>query len=397
VSDLPRTLVIVIAGIFGLILGSFLNVCIVRWGAEPKQSVVRPRSRCPRCGAALKPWDNIPVLSWLLLRGKCRSCGLPISVMYPLVELGTGVIWALVFWRFGQSLTATLELAIAVTILLGVALTDARAFVIPHEFTLGGAVIAAGFGAMIGWHGVQEAAVGACFGAGLVLLIGEAGELLLGQESMGGGDVALMGMLGAFFGWELVLLTLLAGSVISVILFALSQLFVTSPREPARATPPSDSQGLRWGMLGRLLLGGLILLGLVLVVMRLGGLAEALHMLFVGVTGAGVAYYVTFLAPGRIRTSSIARVRGHVGAAIAIGSSLRPWAIAISVVVLVGVFVWSRGMRIEDAPESTDALIETGYLPFGVGLAIAAAASLLWGGPNVARELVSAVTAGLWA
>ena len=75
---LPPLAAILIAALFGLIFGSFLNVCIMRWGAEPKQSVVRPPSRCPRCGTGLRPYDNIPVVSWLLLRGKCRNCGLPI-------------------------------------------------------------------------------------------------------------------------------------------------------------------------------------------------------------------------------------------------------------------------------------------------------------------------------
>jgi leader peptidase (prepilin peptidase)/N-methyltransferase len=164
VSDLPRTLVIMIAGVFGLILGSFLNVCIVRWGAEPKQSVVRPRSRCPRCGAALKPWDNIPVLSWLLLRGKCRSCGLPISVMYPLVELGTGLIWAGMAWHYGLSVQA-FSGAIFFTILLGIALTDLRNYIIPDEFTVGGLVIGLLIALASGWHALVVALIGGRWGS----------------------------------------------------------------------------------------------------------------------------------------------------------------------------------------------------------------------------------------
>ena len=90
---------VAIAGLFGAVIGSFLNVCIVRWGAEPKQSVVRPPSRCPHCGKRLAWHDNIPVLSWLLLRGRCRGCREPISIQYPLVELATAIIWA--SWRGG--------------------------------------------------------------------------------------------------------------------------------------------------------------------------------------------------------------------------------------------------------------------------------------------------------
>ena len=82
-----------VGALFGAVIGSFLNVCILRWGAEPKQSVVRPRSSCPRCGAAIAWRDNIPILSWLLLRGKCRHCREPISPMYPAVELAVAALW----------------------------------------------------------------------------------------------------------------------------------------------------------------------------------------------------------------------------------------------------------------------------------------------------------------
>ena len=94
-------LVTIIAGIFGLMVGSFLNVCIVRLPAN--LSVVRPRSRCPRCEKPIAWYDNIPVLSWLVLRGKCRGCGLPISPMYPGVELLTGAIWALMAWSLART------------------------------------------------------------------------------------------------------------------------------------------------------------------------------------------------------------------------------------------------------------------------------------------------------
>ena len=96
----------VLFGILGLLFGSFLNVCIVRWGAEPKQSIVRPRSRCPVCGHAIAWYENVPVLSWLLLRAKCRGCGNPISVMYPLVELAVGLLWFAMAWHYGLTLDA---------------------------------------------------------------------------------------------------------------------------------------------------------------------------------------------------------------------------------------------------------------------------------------------------
>jgi len=125
-------------GVFGAVIGSFLNVCIVRLPAE--QSVVSPPSRCPRCGRPVGWSDNIPVLSWLLLRGKCRGCREPISILYPLVELTVALLWAAMVWRNGLSLEA-LKGALFGTLLLGIALTDAREYIIPNEFTWGGLAI----------------------------------------------------------------------------------------------------------------------------------------------------------------------------------------------------------------------------------------------------------------
>ena len=125
---------------FGAVFGSFLNVCILRWGAEPKQSVVRPPSRCPRCGHSLSWYENVPdVLLARALRGRCRGCGAPISIQYPLIELAVAVIWAGMVWRYGPGLAA-LAGAVFFTILLGIAITDARAYIIPDEFSLGGLV-----------------------------------------------------------------------------------------------------------------------------------------------------------------------------------------------------------------------------------------------------------------
>src|SRR3954468_20717548 len=110
-------LYIAYAGLLGAIIGSFLNVCILRWGAEPKQSVVRPPSRCPRCGHSLSWYENVPVLSWLALRGHCRGCGLPIAIQYPLIELTVAVIWGGMVWWLGPGLAAVAG-AVFFTILL---------------------------------------------------------------------------------------------------------------------------------------------------------------------------------------------------------------------------------------------------------------------------------------
>jgi len=221
---LPPLAAVLIAALFGLVFGSFLNVCIVRWGAEPKQSVVRPPSRCPRCGTGLRPYDNIPVVSWLLLRGKCRSCGLPISPMYPMVELATAAIWAFMAWRYGATLHA-LSGAVFFTILLGIALTDLRAYLIPDEFSLGGLVLGLVLALAGGLASLGQAVLGAAAGFALLWLIGWLGAIVFRKEAMGGGDVKMMAMVGAFTGWQGTLVSIFLGAVLGTLIFVPITLF----------------------------------------------------------------------------------------------------------------------------------------------------------------------------
>jgi leader peptidase (prepilin peptidase)/N-methyltransferase len=178
---------------------------------------VRPASRCPRCGRGLAWYENIPVLSWLILRGRCRGCSLPISVQYPLIELATAVVWGWFFWRYGINWTG-LAYATLVTLLLGIAMTDAREYIIPHEFTYGGMALGLLFGVGYGPAGLVSALQGMIFGAGILYLIGAIGGFIAGRDAMGGGDVAMMAMVGAFLGWESVCATLFLGSCIGVLL-----------------------------------------------------------------------------------------------------------------------------------------------------------------------------------
>jgi leader peptidase (prepilin peptidase)/N-methyltransferase len=211
-----------VGGLFGLLFGSFLNVCISRWPAG--HSVIRPRSRCPKCGGGIAAHDNIPVVSWLLLRGRCRHCGNPISAMYPAVELLTAVIWAWCAWRWGLGAEA-LKWALFGTILLGIAMTDAREFIIPHEFSFGGLAIGVVFGFAGGLGTGFGALNGAIFGAGLVYLLGMLGEFAFKKEAMGGGDVAMMAMVGSFLGWESVVATIFGGAAVGVVLHVASRMF----------------------------------------------------------------------------------------------------------------------------------------------------------------------------
>ncbi len=204
------------AAVFGLLIGSFLNVCIVRWPAE--QSVVRPRSRCPKCGNLIAWYDNIPVASWLALGAKCRHCALPIPWFYPAVELAVGIIWAAAALHYGASVEM-LRAALFFTILLGIAATDAREYIIPDEFSVGGAVLGLLFaftGGALGW---QPALIGALVGYALLWVIAWVGEKAFGEEAMGGGDIKMMAMIGAFLGWQGVLLTLFLGALLGTLIF----------------------------------------------------------------------------------------------------------------------------------------------------------------------------------
>ena len=204
--------------LLGALIGSFLNVCILRWGAEPKESIVRPRSHCPRCGKGLSWYENVPVLSWLLLRGRCRGCGQPISIMYPLIELATAALWGYVVWRHGLTLEA-LRGAVFGTILLGIAMTDARKYIIPDEFTWGGLVIGLLFSLAGGWPALAAAALGAVVGFGILWLVGTVGTWVFKEDAMGGGDIKMMAMVGAFLGWQGVLLTIFLGAFACTLIF----------------------------------------------------------------------------------------------------------------------------------------------------------------------------------
>lgn len=218
-----RALVLTYAALVGACLGSFLNVCITRW--PENLSVVRPRSRCPRCDKGIAWYDNIPVVSWLVLRGKCRGCGLPISPLYPSVELFVALIWLAIAWRFGASFFA-LRLAVFATLLVGVAVTDLRTYTIPDGFTITGFVfvlLTASIGMFFGgeghFAGPLGAILGACTGAGAIAIVGWLGEAALKKEAMGFGDVTLMAFIGAAVGPELALLTVFVGAAIGAVAF----------------------------------------------------------------------------------------------------------------------------------------------------------------------------------
>ncbi len=205
-----------IAGLFGALIGSFLNVCILRWPAN--QSVIRPRSRCPNCQTQIAWFDNVPIVSWLVLRGRCRSCSHRIGLLYPLIELAVALLWGATAYWLGLTL-AGLEGALFGTILIGIATTDAREYIIPDEFTLGGLVLGLILAALAGFGALGQAVLGAVVGFSLLWGVGALGSWILKEEAMGGGDIKMMAMVGAFVGWQGVLLTIFIGALSGTAIF----------------------------------------------------------------------------------------------------------------------------------------------------------------------------------
>jgi leader peptidase (prepilin peptidase) / N-methyltransferase len=198
----------------GAAVGSFLNVCIYRFPAE--KSVVAPGSSCGACGSGIRWYDNVPILSFLLLRGRCRACGAPISIQYPVIELATALIWTAAAIRFGLSWDAA-HSALFMTLLLGIAMTDAREMVIPDQFTVLGGLAGLALAAIPGGMSFLQAIIGAVFAYVLLWIVKFIAEKILKKPALGVGDIHMMAMVGAFVGPTGALLTLLLGSVFGLI------------------------------------------------------------------------------------------------------------------------------------------------------------------------------------
>jgi len=221
VTDAPQiALIILIIGL-GLCVGSFLNVCIHR--LPRGGSVLTPRSRCPGCEYELRWYDNIPVLSYVLLLGRCRRCGARINLRYPIVELVTAAVFVLHYLVFGWTALLAVRLLFASALIVLFAI-DLEHQILPNAITLPGLALGLIF-SLVFPPGVLDALLGALIGGGVLWAIGEAYFRFTGQEGMGGGDVKMLAMIGAFLGWKLVLITLVlssvAGSLVGVFLILL--------------------------------------------------------------------------------------------------------------------------------------------------------------------------------
>ena len=245
-DGIPPVLIYIISGVFGAIIGSFLNVVIHRVPRE--ESIVFPNSRCPSCGATIAFYDNIPVLSYVVLGGRCRGCSIRISPRYPAVELLTAVLFVVVTWHDGISVALPFDL-IFMTAIVALVFIDAEHMILPDVITYPGMAFAVAAriaiplltktphfddvpslmqGTLAGmpiWVvSLVGAVIGALIGGGSLWLMGWTWEKLRGIEAMGLGDVKMMFMVGAYLGWRLTILTIfvgvLSGSLIGIVLMA---------------------------------------------------------------------------------------------------------------------------------------------------------------------------------
>ena len=224
-------LYVTIAFFGGLLIGSFLNVCVFRLPRD--LSVVAPRSFCPECEKRIAAWDNIPVISYLLLGGKCRYCKRAIGWRYPFVELVTGLAFAFAVYANGLT-PGALKLCVFWAILIDLIATDFEERILPDEFTLGGAALGIIFAAFVPmevgivgiffhnalsprWQSVGDSVVGAVFPCLTIWFIGWLYEKLRHKEGLGFGDVKMIAMIGAFLGLQGALLTLILGSVVGAV------------------------------------------------------------------------------------------------------------------------------------------------------------------------------------
>lgn len=212
-----------IALMFGLVLGSFLNVCIYRLPLH--QSIVSPPSSCPQCGKRIRFYDNIPVISYVFLLGKCRYCRSPIPLHYPIVELVSGLLSLALFLRYGLSPQFFAFLAFSLALVV-ISFVDLHHQIIPDVISLPGILSGLGL-SLVRWNGISwlDSLIGILGGGGFLFLLAVVFERLTGKEGMGGGDVKLLAMIGAWMGWRTLPFVVLISSLAGIIIGGGSLLF----------------------------------------------------------------------------------------------------------------------------------------------------------------------------
>lgn len=209
--------------ILGAVIGSFLNVCIYR---IPKQeSIAAPASHCPHCNAPIRFYDNIPILSYLILWGKCRTCRTPISVQYMFVEILNAAGYTLILWRFGLSLESAIYAALFSS-LVTASMIDLRHRIIPDVITIPGTIAGLLASAFILPNGIKGSVIGTLLGGGLFFIVA-----IASRGGMGGGDIKLIAMLGSFLGWINVIITIILSSFIGSVVGILMMIFLGKGRK----------------------------------------------------------------------------------------------------------------------------------------------------------------------
>jgi len=218
------SILMVFAFVFGLILGSFLNVCIYR--IPLKKSILTPPSGCPGCGERIKFYDNIPIISYIILLGRCRHCHKPISIQYPIIELLTGLLSLSVFVNYYPDYGQCAALLIFVSALIVISFIDLSHQIIPDSISIpgivAGVIVTIIFNIVstyqITWY---DSLIGVIGGGGILYIVAAGFEKLTGKEGMGGGDIKLLAMIGAWMGWRaiplIILISSLTGSIIGVV------------------------------------------------------------------------------------------------------------------------------------------------------------------------------------
>ncbi len=208
----------------GLVIGSFSNVCIYR--IPRNESLVWPGSHCPQCSKQIKFYDNIPLISYIILKGKCRNCGEPIPLQYPIVELATGLFYLALYLFYGLQLIALVYMMLC-SVLIIISFIDLKVEIIPDTISLPFIVIGFLLSFFLRNINPLDSMLGIITGGGSLLLVAIFGSKLFKKEAMGGGDIKLAAMIGAFFGWKLTLLSLFLsfflGSIIGIIVLAASK------------------------------------------------------------------------------------------------------------------------------------------------------------------------------
>lgn len=219
-TDTP---LIILAAIVGAVVGSFLNVCIYR--LPRGKSVVWPASSCESCGRELAWYENLPIVSWVALGAKCRTCRTPLSIRHPLIEALTAVMFAAAMWAYGPTLLLVSRLVFGCALIVLFAI-DFEHYLLPNVITVPGIVV--GFAFSVVTHpGWVSSAMGIVFGGGILWLIAEGYYRLRHEEGLGFGDVKMLAMIGAFLGWPLTIVTLMmasfAGAIVGVALIGMGR------------------------------------------------------------------------------------------------------------------------------------------------------------------------------